>query len=228
MDDSQDSWDPDTPGPSKQQDETPTKQDKNLKKKSDRNKKENLSDLVKTTKKRKAEDTAGMSKNEEQKTTQQKKIKESTNIPGTSQNENEIPVETVTESTKQNSERQTSQSSESKCCRKKCLHLVNSQVQEKLKQEYKEQLNRSTEFGRSYLRKYIYPSKKEKNSNGTTRPVTYHYRIPGEFPFQEDEGKKEICQKAFLKVFEVNEWALRCARDEFRKWIKNNKTGFNN
>ena len=220
MGDSQDSWDPDIPGPSKQQDETPAKQDKKSKKKSDKDRDEKQSESVGTLKKRKAEDTAGMSKSEEQKQRKHnKRLKKSTFIPGTSQNQDEIPAESDTESAQQISNRRNSQPSESKCCKKKCLHLVNSQVQEKLNQEFKEQSNQSLEHERSYLRKYIYPDKKEKNSNGTPRNVIYHYRIPRRVPFQDDEKKKEICQKAFLKIFGLKEWALRRAREEFGKWI---------
>ena len=222
MGDSQDSWDPDTPGPSKQQDKTPAKQDKKSKKKSDKDRDEKQSESVGTLKKRKAEDTAGVSKSGEQKQTKRnKKIKKSTFIPGTSQNQDEMhePAESNTESAQQNSNRQNSQPSGSKCCKKNCLHLVNSQVQEKLNQERKEQSNQSIEHERSYLRKYIYPDKKE-NSNGTPRNVIYHYQIPRRVPFQDDEKKKEICQKAFLKIFGLSEWALRRAREEFGKWIK--------
>ena len=187
MADSKDSWDPDIPGPSKQQEETPTKQDKKSKKKRDKERKEKQSESVKTTKKkRKAEDAAGIDETEERKKTKQsKKIKK-----------------------------------KKKCCSKKCLKHVNSQVQEKLNQEYTEQFNQSRESGDSYLRKYIYRDKKEKNSNGTQKAETYFYRIPGQVPFQEGERKIEICLKAFLKIFELTEWTLRRARTGFGKWLK--------
>ena len=164
---------------------------------------------------------AGTSENQKEKLTEMdrsfSKMK-STDISETRKTKGyEISQKSDTESAKLNIESQNYQYLESKCCKKKCLYVVNLQVQEKLNQEYKEQSNQSMEHGQSYLCKYIYSSKKEKSSNGAPKNMIYHYRIPRQLCFQEDETRKEICEKAFLKIFEVDEWVLRCAQEECGK-----------
>ena len=275
MADSSDSSDSDTPGSSRHQSETPSKQDKKSKKgKSRKNvqkdekasnhggkmRKRRSVDTFETTqnqnedpdkirRKRKADDTPESSENENKSPTKQgkklQKLKNRFDIPGTSTSSNDAEKETkqdkkaarkkndgtletnesddddieILTSSEESTDKQDSQEPEEepKCCKKRCIHVVNPQLQEQLYQEYREQVNRSIEHGRSYLRQYISHSKLVKNRNGKRRNATYHYRIPQQIPRGNDDKDRDICQKAFFKIFKLNEWELRHTRGDFGK-----------
>ena len=123
-----------------------------------------------------------------------------------SKRQSEVP----TKKSKRN-KRQEKDRCQSKCCKKRCLYVLNSEVGKNLNQEYKEQARQSYEHGRSYIRKYIYPSKKKTNSDGSRRPVIYHYRVPQRIACGDNDAeiqKMEICHKAALKIFDVSEKVL--------------------
>ena len=113
-----------------------------------------------------------------------------------------------------------------KCCRKTCIYIVNSQVRQQLYQEYQRELNQSREHGRSYLRKYFYPYKNsERFSDGTPMNVMFQFRIPPKVPFDDRDKKIEICQRAFMKIFELRDiWAPWHVKREYGKWVNGRKS----
>ena len=179
----------------------------------------------KLSRKRKATDSFGTSKKgEETLMKQNKNVKEfrSTDRPETSKHQDDTPAKQDTETTKQNRD---VQNSGTKCCKKKCMNVVSSQVRQQLNQEYKRQLSQSREHGRSYLRKYFYPYKNsERFSDGTPRNVMFQFRIPPKVPFDDGDKKIEICQRAFMKIFELRDiWAPWHVKVEYGKLMKSRK-----
>ena len=163
-------------------------------------------------------------------TKENKKVKKSKSSyiheSGSSINHDNIPAEADRVSTKQDSESQNTQLMETKCCKKACMRVVNSQVRQQLNQEYLRQLNQGREYGRSYLRKYFYPYKNsERFSDGTPMNVMFQFRIPPKVPFDDRDKKIEICQRAFMKIFELSDiWAPWHVKAEYGKWMKSRKS----
>ena len=143
-------------------------------------------------------------------------------VSGPSINQDNIPAEPDTRLTKQNSDSQNTKHPESECCKNTCLNAVNLQVRQQLNQEYQQQLNQSREYGRSYLRKYFYPYKNSETfSDGTPKNVMYQFRIPPKVPFDDRDEKIEICQRAFMKIFELRDiWAPWHIKVEYGKLMK--------
>ena len=175
------------------------------------------------SRKRKVENTSGVSKNgEEILVTQNKHAKKSrsTDITGSCKNQDNILEDQG--STEQKRDSQKSKHSETKCCQKRCINVVDSQVRHRLNQEYKRQLNQSREHGRSYLRRYFYPYKNSETfSDGTSKNVMFQFRIPPKVPFDDGDKKIEICQRAFMKIFELRDiWEPWHIKVEYGKLMK--------
>ena len=177
----------------------------------------------KLSRKRKATDSSGTSKTGEEIQMKQKKtVKEfrSTDRPGTSKYQDDALAEEDTESATQNRIQY-----ETKCCKKTCMNVVSTQVRQQLNQEYKRQLSQSREHGRSYLRKYFYPYKNsERFNDGTPMNVMFQFRIPPKVPFDDGDKKIEICQRAFMKIFELRDiWAPWHVKVEYGKLMKSRR-----
>ena len=100
------------------------------------------------------------------------------------------------------------------CTMRNCLSKISKETSARLRNEYREQEEQSSDLGRAYLRSRIRYSR-VKNPQPTRRSATYQYLIP-------DDGSAGkpmvVCQQAFCMVFRISERSLRNARDESCKY----------
>ena len=101
------------------------------------------------------------------------------------------------------------------CSTKNCLSKISKERRARLRSEYREQEEQSSDLGREYLRSRMRHSR-VKNPQPTRRSATYQYLIPDSD--DGSTGEMVVCQQAFCKVFGISERTVRNARDESCKY----------